>query len=630
MELAEQAELVADDASKRRLAGLAVSLDAGNGRARTIIDGLPPAPNDTLCKRADEARQSGEFTRARALYEQLESQSAAAECRGQGLVALVDAEHDHGPTRFMNFFADSTATWIVAGLAFLAGVLAAVVVRIRVRGAVGWGVTLLAASALVCWQWVYGPSAGTDLPGAAGLSPAMWWLVGLLVLAAVAGLLAANAARRRTPLSIQVTGPAADVVGPMVLTELHQLAVAPPEDTLAVHGTDLVEEDLSGVLEQVKHPVVQALLTVWRMVSLRSQDRLVVDLVETQGAPTGAAVTLYRGGRVRATRGVEGADFWVGAAPSDQERQTARRDICIGVAAEILILERSGKEDRLYGATSARSIALAAVAATRFFDYFDEQAEVLYARAVDDDARNMSARFGLASVRLTQHPSGREGENWIAELQAQRAFFTQHPKPQVKNSPLAWRVTYTLAAALLNHAVTGREIDATLLGTDHVRDVFGQANDLLTELRADPMPSQVATDEPLWRRLSEMATTAGYAADLDGIKVEDLLKVPLASPWVVLLNVACGLVVARARSTDKDDRDVLAEQAMDRIRVAGTSPRRRTSLLDDPYIVSLRNTRAFQDLARQWQPPAPRATGWSRLASWRPSRRRSVAPPMLW
>lgn len=607
--LADSAKDAVPAKEKERLARLALSLDDANKLAQEVLDSLTPAQDASRCAEADQAIKDGEFARAQALYDALKDDDAAKPCRTKGAAKLAQALEARWPTRVQHFVVDDgLTTWLVALVAFAIGVVAAGFLRFPapLRGA--GALAGLIALGVVVWQW---------------RQPLPWWSAPwnapiyavLVILSAFAGLVLSNAVRTRAPVRITMTGDGQTVLAAEVIAELHALGESGARGIYAPADTDVTASGVTGALEQVSNPVVKAVLAVWRAIQLGAGDRVEIACVAKEKTPSSATLMLYAGRALVLTTSVDGAQFCSDPAkPTEAELATSARDVATGVAAAILLsrLELGGAPGkdaatakvRLYGATEAIGVALAAVAARRLGSGNAPSAMVLYSRAVDKDPANRSARFGRIATALRTYPSGRTAQHLIAEL---KQLYTE----EQESSPLTWRMAYALAAATANSVLAGEKPERGLLKRPHVVAAFAGAREQLEALPHDFVAggAVLESDRELWNRLREMADVASLGLQPDDVQQpvenrpsERLIHATLTVPPAVLHNVACGLALAyaRTRRESRGRRRRLAEACVDRLRLAGQSPDRRAALLGDPCLGFVAATAQFVALKKEW------------------------------
>ena len=590
--LAERAAVAPSDTGKKRLAKLALTIDDANTDAQAVLDSLDPEQDADACTAVEDAIDDGELARAQALLDALADDDSADDCRTAATSHLAEAQEVRWPTRVQHFVVDDgLTTWLVALVAFAVGVVAAGFVRRRASFPRAVLFTAAVAVALVVWQ---------------ALGDTWWTLALLLALAVVAGLWLSNAVRTRAPVRVAVSGDDTDALEPQVVAQLHALGESSASGVYAPANTDVSDSGVSAALDQISNPVVKALAAIWHAVQLGSGDRVEVSVVTPDDAPCTATVTLYAGRRLVSTAMVDGSAFCADpAAPTDAEIADSPRDVATGVAATILLgrldlgspSRAVSARERLYGATDPLGVALAAVAARRLSQGEAAASSALYARAVDRDPANKSARFGRISAVLRTYPTGRTAQRLIDQLEELGA-------DESDASPLGWRIDYTRAAAIVNAALADRTANRALLQDVDVVAAFQKARALLRDLPDQPA---VPSDAKLLAQLRQLADvtdlglrapTAPNVADLS----EQLLRKPLTVPSVVLHNIACGLAFAYARTSRQhsDRRRRLAEACVDRLRLAGDVPARRTALLTDPCIAFVATTKPFLGLKKDW------------------------------
>ncbi|WP_395690731.1 hypothetical protein [Nocardioides sp.] len=594
--LAERAAAAPSDTGKKRLAKLALTIDDANTDAQAVLDSLDPEQDADACTAVEDAIDGGELARAQALLDALADDDSADDCRTAATLALAEAQEVRWPTRIQRFVVDDgLTTWLVALIAFAIGVIAAGFVRFSSPFRPAAVFTGVVALLLVGWQLLDWPSVLLAV-----------LLVLLLALSVAAGLWLSNAVRTRSPVRVSVSGDDTDAVEPEVIAELHALGESRASGVYAPANTDVSDSGVSAALDQISNPVVKALAAIWRAVQLGAGDRVEVVVVSPKEAPCSATVTLYVGRRLVSTAVVDGATFCADPAkPTKAEVASSARDVATGVAAAILLgrldlgspSRAVSARERLYGATDPLGVALAAVAARRLSQGDAAASSALYARAVDRDPANKSARFGRISAVLRTYPTGRTAQRLIDQLGELR-------RDESTTSPLGWRIDYTRAAGIVNAALADRTANRALLQDVDVVAAFQKARLLLRDLPEKPA---VASDAKLLAQLRQLADvtdlglrapTAPNVADLS----EQLLRKPLTVPSVVLHNIACGLAFAYARTSRKhgDRRRRLAEACVDRLRLAGDVPARRTALLTDPCIAFVATTKPFLGLKKDW------------------------------
>lgn len=589
----------AKDAEKNRLATLALSIDNGNGNAKTILE----TPKSTEpCAGAENALKAGELARAKTLFESLKDDDTAKQCRTKGLAHVADAEQSGLPTRITRFLLeDARSALLLALVAFAIGVVfAGSCRRVRLPAAAAWVLTSLTLVGVLIWQWIRSPDNAT------GWGQILSYTV-LLGAAVLSGFLASNAARAARPVAIAMGGKTdtESVLAAQTVAELQALGVSPSSGVFAMAGTDIAKSGLSAALEQVTNPIVKAVLAIWNAVQLGAGDRVQVVVSAPSKAPICATVSVFEGRHLVQTQYVDGAEFCLDRAkPTDHELAQTGRDVATGIAATLLLwkvkpttvkAKKLGAEARrLYGASRPMSVALAAVAARRMATE-QEAAALLYSRAVDLDSANNAARFGYLSARLRGFPEKAEARRRIDELRA----LLKDVKDQ---SPLRWRILYNLGAAEANVAVAepGRNMTAAIRDLAKLTVSFPSGRGLVVD-----------SDEPLWENLNALATSAVLGLRPHGAnvlpiatKVNALVGTSLSVSRERHAVVACGLALAFARtdSVISDVRRQLSEGAVERLRRAGETPARRKALLDDPFTELIANTRAGRTLRAEWTP----------------------------
>ena len=563
--LADAAAADPEDAEKKRLATLSLSINDANEDATAVLESLKVQPVPTACDEADQALEDGEFARAKILYDALKDDETA-DCRTEGLQQLAQAQESGLPTRIRHFvLEDGLMTWTVALVAFAIGVVGAGFWRFFASMLDSSIFTGLVAIGLVGWQWGDRSQSLSDSEQALLVGQ----YVVLLALAAFAGLWLSNAVRTRAPLRITVGGDEDNQVAPAVIADLHALGEAKAAGVYAPAATDVSGSGVSGALDQVGHPIVKAVLAVWKAIQLGAADRVEVTLVTKEKTPSSASVMLYRGRHLVETRSVDGSEFCVDPSkPTDAEVAATSTHVATGLAAAILLWRVMGNDatgegadqakQRLYGARDPRGVALAAVAARRLSRGEESAAALLYARAVDLDSKNRVARFGRVSAALRTYPSGRTAQKLIKELDELRGL-------EEEVSPLKWRMTFNLAAAIANSALAGQEPNANLIRRPHVVAAFAEAKTLLDEVFLEDLSTAgavLASDRALWDKLKELADVTRYGLEPDDPSVpvsqrpsEKLMASPLRASSAVQHAVACGLALAYARTRpSKRDR----------------------------------------------------------------------------
>lgn len=615
--LVERATRESDDAEQRRLAQLALDLDATNAHAKELLEEVEQVPG--RCEAADAAVDRGQFARAEGLYAALDGVAEATSCRQAGLVDLADARSAAWPQRVSDAVTkDGLLLLLLTAIAFGIGVAITAWRRpTRLRPGTGTvlALALLTVVAVVAWHlW-----AGSDSLGLALLAL-------VLLLAVLTGMAASTAARNRAPLRIE-GDEQGSAVARHTITQLHHLAEGRSWGYAAVVGTDLHDTGIRGVLGLLDHPWLAAVLKVWDAVALRSGDRVVLT---TDGSET--SVAMYDGARLARVRTVDAADFRLDRAKaSDGEAASADRDVATGVAAHLLWwrLSDPGAHPRLYGASSAHGLALATVAAQRLSEGDLRSAGALAARAQHTDPGNRAATLALASADLFGGPSAALEDLRLAQLED--LLRQEEKRAPHGDSPLAWRVRYTLAAGLVNREVTrnrGLEGEswrrpfwralrlwATFLEPGERENLplsqpGAEAGDGAGVTASFPETLEPHADErDLWRYLVEASRSAAasVAVALAGqpgqaVDTSQLDALPLTGSRTDHLNVACGYSTAYHLSADAapEVRRRLASRCVQRIRLAAPEPAQRAGVLADPFLAWVKDSEPYRALLADW------------------------------
>lgn len=574
------------------------------------------------CTAADAAVESGQFARAEALYAALDGVEDATECRQTGLVNLADARSKDWPQRVSDAVTeDGLLLLFFAAIAFGSGVATTLWARPRGLRMFRRGLPVLAPltfAGLVTWHlW-----AGSD-------GPALALLALVLLLALVTGVAASSFARNRAPLRIEAR-PAAEgeaqgtAVARHTVTQLHHLASGQSSGVYALVGTDLHDTGIRGILGVLDHPWLSTLLKVWDAVALRSGDRVVLT---ADGEET--SVAMYEGRRLARIRTVDAVDFRLDPArATEQEGAGADRDVATGVAAHLLWwrLPDPGTHPRLYGASEARGLALATVAAQRLAEGDLRSAGSLAARAQHSDAGNRAATLARASADLFGKPSAALEDLRLSQLEE----LLRHEEKSAPggDSPLAWRVRYTLAAGLVNREVS-RGPD---LASQAWRWPFWRALRLWATflepaeregLPLDPpgagLRSQVrfpeslqphADEQDLWRYLVEASRSAAVSVAV-ALRTQSGGQVDTAQldAWTLTgsrtdhRNLACGYATAYhlTATAETELRRRLASRCVQRIRLAAPEPRQREGVLADPFLAWVKDSEPYRALLADWK-----------------------------
>lgn len=621
--LATKAQRTQDEGARQRLAELALDLDAGNAVAQELLGADEIDPDPSLCADADAAVQGGRFARAEALYAALDGVEGAEECRQSGLVALADARSDAWPQRILDTVTqDALALLLLMAVAGGLGVATGLWWRPR------WAMPALRIVLIVALVVLFAASTfmGARWPAAAAgagtaLSAGLHLVV--LLLAYATGLVSSAVGGQRAPLRIEVS-PQADGeelvedVARHTVTQLHQLASGQAEGIYALKGTDLHDTGIRGVLGSLGHPWLDTLLKVWDAIVLRSGDRV---LLSRDGEDM--VVSMYTGRRLAAVRTVSAREFQVDPQnPTERERSTRARDTATEVAAHLLWwrLADPPAEPRLYGATSARGLALSAVAAARLDDRDLVAAGRLAARGVHRDPNNRAAVLAQASADLIGSPNEALEDLRIRQLQKVLDCENKHGD---EGSPLSWRVRYTLGVAVVNRRIArSPHLDEEGWRADFQQALAHWAFFLPREERERlPMgapehtvgarPKPHPDDQRLWDYLERAARSATASiivalrtrAGMEPVTTE-LDDWPLLASRTDHLNVACGYAVAYLLAPEDRHhcRRILATRCVERLRLAAPEPGQRDALLRDPFLrcITESGEESYRQLLVDW------------------------------
>ncbi|QDO88180.1 hypothetical protein FNH13_07345 [Ornithinimicrobium ciconiae] len=624
--LVDQATRQADDTEQHRLAQLAIDLDSNNGEAKKLLEDPAAKQDPGLCGEADAAVGRGQFARAESLYAALDGVDEAKVCRQAGLVNLADARSSSWPQRISDAVTeDGLLLLTFAAIAFAIGVAITLWRRPTAltfnRRRVGT-LAVLTIVGLVAWHLWSGNSPTQEVLGRGSVSTLVL-LVVVLSLALLTGLAVSTFSRSRAPLLIEVgPSPGGDpeqAVARQTVTQLHDLANGKSSGLHAMVGTDLHDTGIRGVLGQLDYPWLAAILKVWNAVALRSGDRV---LLTTEGPET--TVAMYEGPRLAQVRTVNATNFRVDEEKAtDTEEAHAVRDVATEVAAHLLWwrLPDPGAEPRLYGASKASSLALASIAAQRLGDRQFAGALSMAARAVHSDPDNRAAVLTLVSANLLGTPTAEEEDLCLRQLEG--LLEREERRASGGDSPLAWRIRYTLAAGLVNREVS-RFPD---LDGDAWRGPFTQALRLwatfLTPAEREGLPldgSEISVtlseaprphvdERDLWRYLVAASRSAAVSVAIaldrkpgDPVDTDQLDGWSLSASRTDHRNLACGYATAYHLTpvTETELRGRLARRCVQRIRLAAPEPRGRTSVLADPFLAWVKDSDPYRALLADW------------------------------
>ncbi|MDO5739884.1 MAG: hypothetical protein Q4P07_07015 [Ornithinimicrobium sp.] len=618
--LVEQATRDSDKTEQRRLAQLAVDLDGNNGEANALLEDPAAEQHPGLCAGADAAVERGEFARAEALYAALDGVEGAKACRQSGLAGLADARASAWPQRVKDAVTeDGLLLLLFAAIAFGIGVAVTMWRRPRrlpFGGSGVVGLTLLTFFCLGAWHlW----SSNDTL--------ALFLLGLVLLLALVTGFAASTLSRSHAPLRIEVgSGEKDDEQGGAIarhtVTQLHDLANGQSRGIFALTGTDLHDTRIRGVFGALPYAWLATLLKVWDAVVLRSGDRV---LLTTDGPVT--SVAMYEGRRLVLVRSVNADGFRVDPAmATDSEQATIVRNVATGVAALLLWwrLPDPAANRRLYGASEASGLALATIAAQRLEDKDFTGARALAARAEHRDPGNRAAVLTLASADLFGTPSAAVEDLRLHQLEE---LLRKEERAPGGDSPLAWRVRYTLAVGLVNREVSRRP---TLEGQAW-RGPFVRALRLWASFLApaerdglplDPPDAGVdakvsfpesltpqAGEEDLWRYLVEASRSAALSVAValrsqpgGQVDTSQLDAWKLVGSHTAHRNLASGYATAYhlTSSAASDLRQSLASRCVQQIRLGAPEPRQRAGVLADPFLAWVKDSDPYRELLTEW------------------------------
>ncbi len=603
---------------------LALALDADNEAAQQLAAAAtPPASDSTLCLSAEQAAAGGEFARAAALYDALKEVAAAKKCREEGLRDLALLEQDEVATRWTSWATkDLMPTLVLLGIAFAVGVVLASAYRVNSGKPSAWFGAGLVVIVLTLFAMARARMTTGDVDSRL---PVYVCLVLALLAAAYFGWALSNERRNSLPITIEVSGEGAkdEGFGSRVLGEVQNLGSGAPTGIFAANGTDVADSGVEAALGVPTNAVVKAVLAVWKAVLLRSTDRATIVVSADDASPHQAVVSFVRGRAAAGVVSVDGRDYCVDPQkPAPGELTASSRDVATGVAAALLLAALDWKSSstaearlRLYGATSAKSVALGAVASRRLHHGETAAAEELYRRAVDEDPDDLGAALGVVCAVVRAYPSAKATSQVVTDLAAieeRLEALTRHPW----RLPLMWRIAWVRAVAVANGALAGQKQYARkTLQDSRVTSQLTLARRVLRPLLADPgsgvdTPEAVGSDAPLLRALQAAAKVAdlGLRAGLEGASlgsdvVDELRRVPLTDGRDVQFGVACGLSLVYGASGSSTRRNAIKEKCVERIRLAGGVAPWRGDLLDDPFLQFVSRTKEFLQLQKEWRPP---------------------------
>lgn len=611
--LVRQAQASEVDTEKRRLAKLALMLDAGNKDAAALA--AESSSDPSACAAAESAVDSGEYARASVLYDALKDVETAKECRTTGLVALAENEQSVPSVRITNILVkDLLPTLLLLAACFVAGVLLAAVWRVRVSLAVRrlWSLGL----------GVFGGVAVllTLRYHSTHLAPRAWatWVflvMAALFVAAFAWVLS-NYRRDSQPVTVEVTSDAEGEFAALVIAEINDLGSGVAAGNFVPKGTDVNDSGVAAALGSgATDTIVKVLLAVWKAVQLKAADQVVVALTRADDATPGRAVaSMHRGSTVVSVRAVEGKSFCLDdCKPTKEELASSHRDVATGVAAAVIASRLNSDPDpsRLYGASNPVSIALCAVAARRLSSEDSAGARKLYRRGVDADPLSIAARYGVLATQLRGYPDKAATKHLLRDLERVEKDLRNANGERADELPLIWRLRWLRATSLVNGALIGlATADWASLVCDDVRDDFRLARESAEWLIQRDPEAVTPADRLLARQLRDnaKAAVAGFDAVLSKTPHPVLSTYPRVAPSGVQFTVACGLAVLRARAVFTKDHqyaEELAAECVERVRLAGGAAPWRSDLLKDPFLRLIADSANFVSLSKEWTKATP-------------------------
>ncbi|WP_144440849.1 hypothetical protein [Streptomyces roseifaciens] len=320
------------------------------------------------------------------------------------------------------------------------------------------------------------------------------------------------------------------------------------------------------------------------------------------------AISLSRNGQHAATAVFSRPDLHL---PKDPDQERAKAQMLTGAAAFILVQLSAVHEklqDRLYGASQWKSVALQVIASSKSLLADEEARDAtkvrLLAKAVDEDPQNELALFEYlwASYGLQPHEETDFGGFARAiDAQYHRCEISKVSNDREGWMPLKIRILYSSATQWLNGYVDAGDTDegrAAMLVS--ARKSADELNDLCdpskVAWKGKELRHQQAAMRPLARNLVESFNALQETTEAEQITAQHSHEGPPASPRLAYDHACTHMLIARRRDLGKETRRQQMEYAIEDLRYAIVTEDDKEEAQGDPCFTELRSDPRFRRL----------------------------------